>query len=440
MQAVELIVAPRWTLPMGGQPVREQWGLAVEADRIVDVGPLSRLDRAYAPRRRLERPHHALLPGFVNAHTHAAMTLLRGLPVRGPLMQWLNETIWPAERRCVSAQFVKDGTTLAIAEMLRAGITCFADMYYFPDEVARLARAHGLRVSLGLPISEARTAWAQGSAEHLEKAEALWDEYRGDPLVTPVFAPHSPYAVERETLLRLRRIVDQLDAPITMHVHETQTEIQDCLAAHGRRPLAWLAEVGLLRPDFSAVHMNWLIEDDIDLAARTGLSVVHCPQSNQRLASGLSPVPELRGAGVNVALGTDGAASTGALDLLAECRAACLAASLRAQQPSALGALDVLEMATSGGAKALGLDADIGTLAAGKQADFLCIDLSGPACQPVFEPAATIVHAAQRADITDVYVAGRARVGDRQLLGFDEHELGAILRTWSPRLESGAAA
>lgn len=426
MQAIDLLVEARWVLPMDGAPVREHAAVAIDRGRIVAIGAAAQLAARYAPRERLLRPRHALLPGLVNAHTHAAMTLLRGQPVRAPLMQWLNETIWPIERRCVSAQFVRSGTQLAMAEMLRAGITCFADMYFFPEEVARLAREHHLRVSLGLPIADGRTPWAADADEHLDKAARLWDEYRGDPLILPCFAPHSPYAVGRGTFARLRRLIDQLDAPVAMHLHETQSEVLDSVAAHGERPLSWLADEGLLRPGFLAVHMCWLTDDDIELAARSAISVVHCPQSNQRLASGSCPVDALRAAGVNVALGTEGAASVGALDLLAETRAACLLASLGTHNPQALAAHDALRMATLGGAQALGLADEIGSLAAGKAADMICIDLSAPACQPAGDPADSIVFAAGRDAVSDVWVAGRAMLRERQLLAFDAAEIDAI--------------
>lgn len=440
MQPIDLFIESRWALPMDDAPVLEHAAIAIDAGRIVELGAASVLAARYAPRERLVRSHHALLPGLVNAHTHAAMSLMRHLPVRGPLMQWLNETIWPLERRCVNAQFVRSGTQLAMAEMLAAGITCFADMYFFPEEVARLARARHLRVVVGAPIVDARTPWAADADEHLDKAARLWDEYRGDPLILPCFAPHSPYAVGRETFARLRRLVDQLDAPLAMHLHETQTEVQDSLAAHGARPLAWLADEGLLRPGFSAVHMNWLTDDDIDLAMRTGISVVHCPQSNQRLGSGICPVGDLRTAGVNVALGTDGAASVGALDLLAEARSACLLASLATHNPQVLGAIDALRMATLGGAQALGLAHEIGSLTPGKAADLMCIDLSAPACLPVDEPSDTVVFAAGRDAVTDVWVGGRAMVRDRRLLAFDPAEIAAVALEAPARAAVGAAA
>jgi len=440
MQSIDLLIEARWVLPMHGTAVLEHAALAIDGGRILDCGPAGALVARYAPRERLARREHALLPGLVNAHTHAAMSLMRGLPIRGPLMQWLNETIWPLERRCVNAQFVSSGTRLAMAEMLAAGITCFADMYFFPEEVARLAREAHLRVVVGAPIIDGRTPWAADVDEHLDKAARLWDEYRGDPLILPCFAPHSPYAVGRATFARLRRLTDQLDAPIAMHLHETQTEVQDSVAAHGGRPLSWLGDEGLLRPGFSAVHMNWLSEEDIDLAARTGISVVHCPQSNQRLGSGICRVSELRAAGVNVALGTDGAASVGALDLLAEARAACMLASLSTHNPQALSAHDALRMATLGGAQALGLAREIGSLAAGKAADILCIDLSAPGCRPVGDPAEAIVYAAGRGAVTDVWVAGRAMLRDSRLLAFDAEELAAITREFPARLSVGAAA
>jgi len=440
MQTIDLVVEARWVLPMDGSPVREHAAVAIDHGRIVALGTAASLAARFAPREHLRRPQHALLPGLVNSHTHAAMSLLRGVPIRGPLMQWLNETIWPLERRCVNAQFVAGGTRLAMAEMLRAGITCFADMYFFPEEVARLARQHHLRVALGLPIVDARTPWAEDADAHLDKAARLWDEYRDDPLILPYFAPHSPYAVSRATVARLRRLVDQLDAPLAMHLHESQSEVHDSVSAHGERPLSWLADEGLLRPGFAAVHMIWLTDDDIDLAARSGISVVHCPQSNQRLGSGTCPVNRLREVGVNVALGTDGAASAGALDLLAEARAACLLANGSTHNPQALGASEALAMATLGGAQALGLADEIGSLAPGKAADMICIDLSAAACQPVGDPADAIVFAATREAVSDVWVAGRAMVREHRLLAFDAADLAAIAAEWPARLATGVAA
>ncbi|MBV6418006.1 MAG: 5'-deoxyadenosine deaminase [Steroidobacteraceae bacterium] len=440
MQPIDLLIEARWALPMDDVAVLEHAAVAIDGGRIVGVGAANALTGRFAPRERLVRSSHVLLPGLVNAHTHAAMSLFRHVPIRGPLMQWLNETIWPLERRCVNTQFVRSGTRLAMAEMLSAGITCFADMYFFPEEVARLARELHLRVVVGAPVVDARTPWAADADEHLDRAARLWDEYRGDPLILPCFAPHSPYAVRRETFVRLRRLIDQLDAPLMMHLHETQTEVRDSLAAHGARPLAWLGDEGLLRPGFSAVHMNWLTEDDIDLAARTGISVVHCPQSNQRLGSGICPVGALADAGVNVALGTDGAANVGALDLLAEARAACLLASLSTHDPQALAAIDALRMATLGGAQAIGLAREIGSLTAGKAADLIAVDLSAPACLPVGEPADALVFAAGRDAVTDVWVNGRAMVRERRLLAFDAPELAGIARDAPARFAPGAAA
>ena len=429
----DLLVEARWVLPVEPHGVTfADAAVAVSAGRIVAVGPRADLAARFEPAERIARPHHLLMPGLVNAHTHAAMTLFRGLPARGPLFAWLRDTVWPAEARWMSPDLVRDGTRLAIAEMIQAGITAFADMYLFPEEAARVAAAARVRAAIGLPIAEAATAWAGDATACLARAEALWDEYRADPWVTLHFAPHAPYSVSDDTLQRVQRIADELDARIAMHVHESETEVRDSLAQHGVRPLRRLADRGLLRPGFTAVHMTRLDEDDLELTARTGISVVACPQSNLRLGNGVAPIAQLLERGVNVGLGTGGPPSCGALDLLAEARMASLVTG-----PDAHASL---RLATLGGAIALGLAHEIGSLEPGKAADFVCVDLGALECQPVGDPADAAVFAATRRHVTDVWVAGRALITAGRTLAFDVEELRGIAARWDARLRLEAAA
>jgi len=395
--------------------------------QIAAIGPAADLLARFEPREHILRNNHLLMPGFVNAHTHAAMTLLRGLPVRGPLMPWLRETIWPAEQRWMSPDFVRDGTQLAIAEMLRAGITTFGDMYLFPEEAARVAAAARVRAVIGLPVAEAATAWADDTTAYLAKAEQLWDEYKSNPWVCLQFGPHAPYSLSDATLQRVRRVADELDARLVMHVHETEVEVHHSLSSHGRRPLRRLDELGLLRPGFTAVHMNRINEEDLETVARTGIAIAACPQSNLRLGSGSCPLAELVALDIPLGLGTDGPASVGALDMLAEARTAALLAP-------GLTADTSLRLATLGSAATLGLSSTVGSLEPGKAADMICFDLDSLACQPDASPASAIVFGATRQQVSDVWIAGRAAVTAGRLLAFDEQELAHLAQDWAQRI------
>jgi 5-methylthioadenosine/S-adenosylhomocysteine deaminase len=453
-EAIDLLIAARWVLPISPlDAVLSDHALAISAGRIVGLGPRAQIESQYAPRESVVRDNHVLLPGFINAHTHAAMVLLRGFPVRAPLMRWLRETIWPLEQRWIGPDFVRDGTRLAIAEMLRAGITCFADMYLFPDEAARVATETRVRAVIGLPIIDAPSAWAQDATGYLDKGEQVWDEYRADPWVSLYFAPHAPYSVSDSTLSHLRRTADELDARIAMHVHETRAEIEQSLALYQRRPLHRLDDLGLLRPGFTAVHMNHLTREDLALAERKGIAVVACPQSNLRLGSGFASLPELIARKIPIGLGTDGAASTGALDMLAEARvAALLANGVAGEEPGSAGvqggprsevractlsANEALCAATLGSAAALGLASSLGTLEPGKAADLVCIDVGSLACQPTTCLPETVLFAATRQQVSDVWIAGRPAVAGGKLLSLDEDELLALSRQWAERLRTG---
>jgi 5-methylthioadenosine/S-adenosylhomocysteine deaminase len=421
-ESADLLIEARWVLPIAPvNTVLTGHAVAVTAGRIVALGPSGQLNARFECRERVVRANHALLPGFVNAHTRAAMTLLRGLPVHGPRMRWLRETVSPVEQRCMSPDFVRDGTQLAIAEMLCAGITSFADMYLFPEEAARVAAAARVRAAIGLPVADGPTAWGESATAHFAKAERLWDEYQSDPWVSLYFAPHTQHAViSDETLARMRRVADELDARVAMS-----------LDPNDQRPLLRLQELGRLRPCFTAIDMNRLDEEDLEIVTRTGICVVACPQSSLRLGSGVCPVARLDSQHVSVGFGTESPASVGALDLLAESRVAALMANA--------DSAEILRMATLGGATALGLSSLVGSIEPGKAADLVCFDLTSLACQPPARPADTIVFAATRNEVCDVWTSGRAAVSDGHLLAFDEQELLALERQWAERKAKGVA-
>jgi 5-methylthioadenosine/S-adenosylhomocysteine deaminase len=438
MQTVELLVAPRWLVPVNpaGQ-VYEEHALIVDGGRIADLLPRPFAEQLYAPREVLELPRHALLPGLVNAHTHAAMTLLRGLADDLPLMEWLQNHIWPAEARHVSFPFCADGVRLAAAEMIRGGTTCFNDMYFFPEATASVAREVGLRVAVGLIVLDFPSPWAANWEDYLHRGLDLHDRLKGTPLIRTVFAPHAPYSVNDAALERLRVLADELGLGVHMHVHETAAEIATAIETRGQRPWRRLAALGLLGENFLAVHMTQLEDEEIAEAARLGVCVAHCPESNLKLASGYCPVARLRKAGVNVALGTDGAASNNDLDLWGEMRTAALLAKGVAGAAEALPAAEALHLATLGGARALGWDEEIGSLAKGKSADFIAVDLAAPATQPVHHLLSQLVYAVTRDQVTHVYVAGRALMRERRLLTLDETETLARAEHWRTRLVAG---
>jgi 5-methylthioadenosine/S-adenosylhomocysteine deaminase len=434
MQDADLIVLPRWLVPV--EPagvVLEDHALVVRAGRIAALAPAASVRKDWKARETLELPRHALMPGLVNGHTHAAMTLLRGLADDLPLMDWLQHHIWPAEGAHVSRAFCEDGVRLACAEFIRGGITCFNDMYMFPEVTAQVATAAGLRSAIGLIVLDFPTAWAQ-PGEYIHKGLELHDRLKGEPLVRTLFAPHAPYTVSDGPLREVRKYAVELGIPIHMHVHETAGEVEMALQATGKRPWQRLKDLGIVGPDLIAVHMTQLLDAEIADCAQNGVTVAHCPESNLKLASGFCPVDKLLKAGVNVALGTDGAASNNDLDLFGEMRTAALLAKGVAGDARALPAPAALHMATLAGAKALGLDAEIGSLKAGKSADFIALDLDEPGAQPLYSVVSQLVYASARHNVSDVFVAGRALLRDGELLTVDKDAAIARAQEWRAKI------
>jgi len=435
MQTIDTLIFPRWIVPVEPEgTVLEGIALAIDQGRILDLLPADVAPLRYAARQSLQLPTHCLLPGLVNAHTHLAMNLLRGFADDLPLMRWLQEHIWPTEARWVSESFVHDGTQLAAAELIRGGVTCVNDMYFFPDVSARALAAAGLRASIGMIVIEFPSAWATDAEDYLAKGLVLRESLRHDPLLSFCFAPHAPYTVSAATLTRIRALADELDAPIHMHVHETAGEITQFEQAHGCRPLQQLDRLGLLSPTLMAVHMTQLDDAEIARLADTGVSVVHCPESNLKLASGFCPTARLDAAGVNVALGTDGAASNNDLDMFSEMRSAALLAKAVANDASAVPAQRALRMATLNGARAIGLGAQTGSLVPGKWADVIAVDLGDLESQPLFNPISQIVYASGRHQVSDVWVGGRQLLRHRELTTLDREMLLARAEHWRTQI------
>jgi 5-methylthioadenosine/S-adenosylhomocysteine deaminase len=440
MDTVDALIHARWIIPVEPEGrVLEQHTLAVHHGRITAVLPSDEARRCYQAHETLELPRHALIPGLVNAHTHAAMSLLRGVADDLPLKQWLEENIWPLEHRWVSPEFVRDGTELAMLEMLRGGITCFNDMYFFPEAAAQAVHENGMRASLGMVLFDFPSPWGSGPEDYLHKGLALRDRHQNDPLLSFMFAPHAPYTVSEPWLTKVRALADELDLPVHTHLHETAEEIVQSIKQHSKRPIARLQELGLFTPSLLAVHMTQLTEEEIAETARCHVNVVHCPSSNLKLASGFCPVAKLVKAGVNVALGTDGAASNNTLDMFTEMRTAALLAKGVAGDAAVLPAAKALSLATLNGARALGLDSHIGSLVPGKWADITAVDLGMAETQPMHQPLSALVYAANRRQVSDVWVAGKRLLQDGVALQMDTAEILRKAEAWRQRIATETA-
>lgn len=430
---VEVIEA-RWVLPIEPWQVLEHAGVAVGDGRIVAVAPQSQLRKSYPDAPRIVLADHVLMPGLINAHTHAAMTLLRGYADDVALMTWLRERIWPTESRWVDPQFVTDGTRLAAAEMVAGGVTCFSDMYFFPASAITAASDAGIRIMAGQVVVEADTPYARGAADHLRKAVSVIEQHRGLPEVHLCLAPHAPYTVSDATFGRLQALAEHLDVPVHTHLHETADEVAQGVAEHGVRPLARLDRLGIVGPRLIGAHAVHLTDDEIALLAEREAALVHCPVSNLKLASGVARFADWLGSGLRVGLGTDGVASNNRLDLLGDMRIAALLAKGSTGDAAAVPAAQALHTATLGAAGALGLSGLIGSLTVGKAADLVAVDMSRSELAPVYDVVSHLVHCAERQDVTDVWVAGRRLKEAGALTREDPAELRALADSWRSRI------
>jgi 5-methylthioadenosine/S-adenosylhomocysteine deaminase len=435
MTPVDLRLDAGYVLPVEPARTLRDHALIVDRGQIVALLPQADAERAYAPRERVARPQHVLLPGLVNAHTHAAMSLFRGIADDLPLARWLEDHIWPREARNVAPEFVYDGVRLAAAEMLKGGITCCNDMYFFPDAAARAFVETGMRAMLGLPVLDFPTPYAADPDGYLQAGLAVRDSFRHEPRLAFALAPHAPYTVGDVAFEKIVMYARQLDLPIQTHVAETAHEVAESRERYGMTPLARLHRLGATGPGFIAIHGVHLCADDIAILAKHGGHVVHCPASNMKLGSGAAPVAELAAHGINLALGTDGAASNNRLDLFGEMRLAALLAKVQTGDASALPAEDAIRAATIGGARALGLERTLGTLEPGKDADIVAVDFSGVAAVPCYDPVSHLVHAVGREAVTDVWIAGQRVVADRALTTIDEGAIVNRARYWQERLQ-----
>ncbi len=433
--SIDLLIKARWIIPVVPENrVLENCALAIHEGKILAIIPSDGADQRYSAREVINLGSHAILPGLVNAHGHAAMSLLRGYADDHPLHTWLNDHIWPAEGRWVSEEFVHDGTELAIAEMIKTGTTCFADMYFYPEQAAQACLDARIRCQLAFPILDFPTAWGLGPDEYLSKGLNLHDTFRSNHLINVAFGPHAPYTVSNAPLQKIAMLAHEMDMPIHIHLHETAQEVSDSIKQYGCRPIQRLMDLGLLSPLTQTVHMTQIDETDVNLLRISGAHVIHCPESNLKLASGFCPVDRLLKAGVNVAIGTDGAASNNDLDLFSEVKTAALLAKAVAGDATALSAHAALRMATLNGAKALGLDEQIGSLEIGKSADITAIDLGELAMQPVYNPASQLVYTHSGQAVTHVWVEGKCLLKNRELQTLNEREILGKANWWRKQI------
>ena len=431
----DFLIAPRWLVPVVPHAqVLENHLVAVSGDIISAIVEREQADKLWPEVERIELGEHVLMPGLINTHCHSAMTLFRGFADDLPLHDWLYENIWPAEQRWVGPDFVRDGTELAVVEMLRSGTTCFSDNYFFPDVAAAVAVKAGMRITAGLLVIDLPTAWAADADEYFRRGIEVHQNYLDEPLVRTAFAPHAPYSVSDIQLERIRLLADEMDIPIHMHLQESPWEIEDAMEKHGIRPMARLEKLGLLSPRLMAVHMTQVTEHEIELLASHGVHVLHCPESNLKLASGFCPVDKLQAAGVNVTIATDGAASNNDLDLLGEAQTASFMAKGVAGNPKALPVAVALEMITINAARALGMENEIGSIEVGKQADFCALDFSAPESHPVHDVLSQIIYASHRQQVTDVWVRGERLLKNGQLVRMDIADIVSRADQWGERL------
>lgn len=434
-QTIDTLIHARWIIPVvPSQRVYENCSLAIDDGVISAILPTAEARHRFSAREEHQLDQQILIPGLINTHNHAAMSLLRGFADDQPLMTWLEKHIWPAEQQWVSPEFVGDGTRLAMAEMLRSGTTTFSDQYFFPEAAAAAAREAGMRAQIAFPIIDFPNAWSRNGDDAIEKGLALRDDYRSHSRIGLAFAPHAPYTVGDETLKKIAIYADELQMPVQMHLHETAGEVEKALKDTGLRPTQRLHNLGLLSPQMLCVHMTALDDSDIALVQKTGAHVSHCPRSNLKLASGFTPVAKLLDAGINVALGTDGAASNNGLDMLLETNTAALLAKAVSGNADALPAHQALAMATIHGARALGIDDVTGSIEVGKAADLCAIDLSELEQQPLHDPLSQLIYTANGHHVRNVWVAGKLLLRDRRLMTLNEEELRQRVGVWRDRI------
>ena len=436
MEKIDQLIHAKWIITCEQNEVLENHSMAIHNGKIHDILPSTNAREKYQSKTEQHFNTHAITPGLINSHTHIAMNLFRGLADDMELMEWLTTYIWPAEGKWVDNEFVYDASLLAMGEMIRGGTTCFNDMYFFMDATAKAAELTGIRAHIGMTVMDVPTAWAKTTEEYFAKAIEFYQQYKQNAYVTPTLAPHSTYTLSKESLIRVKELADEHKLKINIHLQEAASEIPHTMEKYHCRPLQLLDDIGMVNPNLIAIHMTQLDESDFKILQAKRPNIVHCPESNMKLASGACPVERLTKLGINVALGTDGAASNNDLDMISEMRSAAFLGKLTAMDPRAVSAEHALQMATMHGAKALGIDHYTGSLCKGKAADFIAINLEQIETQPLYHPISALVYAASRQQVTDVWVAGKRLLKNRELQTVDEKELLKKGHLWRKKIKT----
>ena len=423
-RSADTLIHARWIIPVSGnERFLDHHSVAIRDGDIIDILPTARAREVYEAVKHTSLDNHVLIPGLINTHTHAAMSLFRGLADDLPLMTWLNEHIWPAEQRWIGEQFVTDGARLAIAEMIRSGTTCFNDMYFFADVTGRVAAQAGMRAVVGEVLYDFPSPNYGPIEDGFRYTEMLIDKWRDDPLITIAVEPHSPYLCAPDLLRKAARLATAHAIPLVIHVSETASEVRTIRERHGASPVQHLADLNVLGPNLLACHCVALDATDMDLLGTHHVKVVHNPESNMKLASGIAPVPDLLARGICVALGTDGCASNNNLDLFQAMDITAKLHKVHDMDPTAADARTVLEMATREGAQAIGMGTEIGSLEVGKKADLIIVDIHKPHLVPLYHPASLLVYAAKGSDVQTVIVDGHLVVENGSLVHLDLAEI-----------------
>lgn len=437
MNSVDQIIHAKWLITCeSDNKILENHALIIKDGIITDILSSEQATLRYKANHTEHYTDHTVIPGFINAHTHIAMNYFRGLADDLALMDWLNNHIWPAERTFVDHEFVKEASLLAMAEMIRSGTTCFNDMYFFLQATAEAAEIAGMRAHIGITVIDFPTKWAQTTDEYFSKGVEFFEAYKNHDRIKTTLAPHAIYTVAEPTLLKVKELAEKYDLKINMHIHETDEEVNQSIAKTNLRPLRRLQNIGLVTPRLIAVHMAQINDEDLDIIQAGKPHIVHCPESNMKLASGTRAITDFQQRGLNVALGTDGAASNNDLNMIGEMRSAALLGKLETSNPTALSAVETLKLATLNGAKALGIDHITGSLTIGKAADFIAINLDEIETLPLYHPASQIVYAAARHQVSDVWVAGKQLMKNRKLLTLDEKAIKAKAVYWAKKIKT----